>query len=245
MSTTRKDRWSWMKGGFGLIELIVVVAITAVLVALLIPTFSHVREVNNLGQCSSRLRTLGQVNMLYVADHGGYKIPFYNYWPETGGVGGGWYDHLWTYYGRQDGPAGRYIRKEPNQIFWESPLVCPSDSNPYSGYRSYAISRYVGGYDLATEAEQSQYLRLNMQQSPVGGEIVPIQNMSTTAWFTETKAWNYFKRSQSKSNIVFNRHRGGFNVLFYDGRVERLNGRQLMDQPQLLLTPEWNAFWGM
>ena len=55
-------------GGFSLVELLVVMAITGVLTALLLPTLATVRENANRVISSSNQRTIGQGLTMYAAD---------------------------------------------------------------------------------------------------------------------------------------------------------------------------------
>lgn len=60
---------SLQRSGFSLIELLVVMAITGVLTAMLIPTLSSIRENTNRVISSSNQRTIGQALTMYASDH--------------------------------------------------------------------------------------------------------------------------------------------------------------------------------
>ena len=53
---------------FTLIELLIVIAIVAILAAMLLPALNQARERGKCVSCSSRLKSLGQVVAMYVAD---------------------------------------------------------------------------------------------------------------------------------------------------------------------------------
>src|SRR5258708_614150 len=62
--------------GFTLVELLVVIGIIAVLMAIVLPTFSKARESANTVKCLANMRSLAQACMNYPADTKGYIVPF-------------------------------------------------------------------------------------------------------------------------------------------------------------------------
>lgn len=68
MKTARSNRSS----AFTLVELLIVVGIIAVLIAMLMPVLSKVREQGRQVTCLSNLRQLGQAMIAYAADNDGY-----------------------------------------------------------------------------------------------------------------------------------------------------------------------------
>ncbi len=61
--------------GFTLVELLVVIGIVAVLLAILLPTLSRVRQAGNAVTCAANLRQIGQAVLLYVQDNRGFLPP--------------------------------------------------------------------------------------------------------------------------------------------------------------------------
>lgn len=60
---------AWNRGGFTLIEMLVVISIIAVLVGLLLPTIGKAREMARLTECKSNLRQITQGAIAYVSDY--------------------------------------------------------------------------------------------------------------------------------------------------------------------------------
>lgn len=67
------------RGGFTLIEILVVVAIIALLVAILLPSLRNARESAKTTACMANLRQIGIVNQMYLND-------FNNYFPDARGI---------------------------------------------------------------------------------------------------------------------------------------------------------------
>src|SRR5207249_4945282 len=77
------------KSGFTLTELLVVVAVMAVIAGILFPVFASVREAARLSTCLSNLHQLGVAHAIYVQDHDevlpNWRFPGpngYRTWPE-------------------------------------------------------------------------------------------------------------------------------------------------------------------
>lgn len=129
------------KGAFTLVELLVVIGIIGVLIALLLPALTRVREQAKLVMCASNLRQIYMYHSLYAADNhacypalqgqDGQSDPTYQYDTPTGYLkvmeaymSGGQLSAL-----TPTGPSGTY------QAFysaaWKKPPVwiCPADPN--------------------------------------------------------------------------------------------------------------------
>lgn len=65
---------SQAQSAFTLIELLVVIAIIAVLAALLLPALNSAREAARFAICTSRLKQVGMVNVMYSGDYEGWGL---------------------------------------------------------------------------------------------------------------------------------------------------------------------------
>src|SRR5215213_692210 len=61
--------------GFTLIELLVVIAIIAILAAILFPVFAQARDKARQTTCTSNLRQIGNVLLMYTMDYDGWYPP--------------------------------------------------------------------------------------------------------------------------------------------------------------------------
>ena len=133
------------KGGFTLIEMLVVVAIISLLAAILFPVFSAVREKARAASCASNLKQIGLGLMQYQQDYdeqmpiGAYYTP-----ANTTSLGAGWYGSIYPYVKSTD--VAR----------------CPSDMTKASK-GGFLIVSYAANMNLAGPYK---YSRLSSWQKP-------------------------------------------------------------------------------
>ena len=138
-----------VRGGFTLVELLVVIGIIALLISILLPSLNQAREQARQTQCLSNLRQLGLAFVMYANDHQG-NLPVRNT-----SAGAGWKHWDWIYWQKNpgafppgvdihDSPVVRYMAAGTKRVPVEA-LRCPSDLNydqrPYSF--SYTVNYFV------------------------------------------------------------------------------------------------------
>jgi prepilin-type N-terminal cleavage/methylation domain-containing protein/prepilin-type processing-associated H-X9-DG protein len=76
-------RWPAARRGFSLVELLVVVAVVAMLLAILAPSLTAARRQARQVKCASHLRQLAVAFHMYAQDHDGRALPlaYFKQWP--------------------------------------------------------------------------------------------------------------------------------------------------------------------
>lgn len=191
-------------GGFTLIELMVVLAIMAIVTALTVGTFRSLTDNNQRTGCAANLSQVYQGLRLYMADEAG-QAPLYD--PSKGITNadrniGLW--NLWTFPepGREykiadigAAPTGRYLRST-------HVLHCPSDSEPGAELRQ--------NVELFVDADKKQYNPdyLSYQMFATNGpdNIYSSSDKASEIILTDTKSQTYLPvRVTSTSDPQFKR----------------------------------------
>ncbi len=180
--------------GFSLVELLVVVAMIAVLLALLLPALSRAREQTKMVQCLSNLKQLGTAMTAYLMDNNeSFPRP----------AAGVQYED-WIYYdgGRNmnRGRLARYLGGTENRLDI-SIFRCPSDNidtHPWYPY-SYTVNEYL----CRTQVLGNQHTTRLGQLTNPSDTIMIIDESSETI---DDGCWapqNYFGDGH---NLLSNRH---------------------------------------
>jgi prepilin-type N-terminal cleavage/methylation domain-containing protein len=116
--------------GFTLVELMVVMAIVAILLAISLPAMSHAKEQARRTVCLSNIRQLTFAWLTYAGEHGGKIVSAYTWGPES------WVNDCTICMSVEGGALWQYVKRP--EIY-----ICPDD--PINFDRTYALNGYLHG----------------------------------------------------------------------------------------------------
>jgi len=117
-------------GGWTIVEILVVVAVTAILAGILFPMFARVRLMGYQTKCAGNLRQLGLAFNTYSQD-------WSDYWPCPGGLVG---DRAYWHQSGKGGLMG-YVKQRGFKTIWCCPLT--PEWKSYYPPRSYTMNSYL------------------------------------------------------------------------------------------------------
>jgi len=147
---------SQRRGGFTLVELLVVIGIIAVLISILLPTLSSARQAAKNVQCLSNLRQIGTACVMYMQANKGVCPPFrFESTAQAGWTPGGFWANFLSeqHYLKGNAGLGSNVFLCPNSIdeletnFW----ISPPSRTANCGYFLYQGSAYANGVDTSQD----------------------------------------------------------------------------------------------
>lgn len=247
MSYIRK-KLSFRHQAFTLIELLVVISIIALLLAILVPALSKIRDLGRRIYCAGTLKSIGQANMTYASAWDGYYIPFANPMRNRHGQ---IQSIKWC-----ENPAFLKLLfvdaykagTELGNFNWPKEFICPSDKNTLEGrgalgivLMSYGCNYYGVGRDILWHSGLASFIGCKIDQV-VGATDKIMYTEGVGDWWVSGYGANYIRgwdslgyainedyRRKSIYGGVAYRHNEGVNVLFFDGHVEYLKKEKLFD----------------
>jgi len=196
-------------GKFTLLELLIVIAVIAILAALLFPALAKAKESVNRTVCANNLRQIGAAFQYYADDYNDWA-PGYVYGSDETGWWGLWRQVLDPYV------HGRFDSGSPRIDF------CPAEKNYTCG---------VYGYNCAvsgTWATRNIFIadRRMITRWKIPSSLGILVDISTNEAY-----YDYTEPSPNTRRSI--RHNGGSNILFGDWHVLWMMPREFECKPQL------------
>jgi len=200
-----------MKKGFTLLELLIVIAIIAILASLLLPALSKARESSKKISCMSNLKQIGTASVLYISDYDGYIAPCRD-------VSTGW--SFWYNQRFLNAYVPVSVFYCPSQTIINTTSSCFAANARWYGYgynRHLRDDSYTGASSwsafLANVHKKITSIRKPSEMNmTIDVEVTARVPASQVLWYDR-----YYTDSLSNFLLYFRRHSGRSNILFIDG----------------------------
>lgn len=211
-SSARKRR---KESYFTLIELLITIAIIAILAGMLLPALNAAREKGRSITCLSNMKQFGLAALEYTQDYNGYVINLGS--TTTVGTICVWYNSMGPYLAKQ---------KTPTQFDWKS-YCCPNKvtvseaiSDNY-GIIS-GVNVYSGSSIKTFKIEKMKQPSRHFHFMDAMAYLLNYGNSSYAGWqqYGETGVSGHF-------NSPAFRHRERLNMLYFDGHTSNLGHTQV------------------
>jgi prepilin-type N-terminal cleavage/methylation domain-containing protein/prepilin-type processing-associated H-X9-DG protein len=196
-----------LKQFFTLIELLIVVAIIAILASMLLPALNKARAKAKTVSCKNVLKQLGSAALMYVDDFNGLTPG-----NGAGGSAAQWSSQLHPVYTgmstRPDEKKSGRLRCEDYDGWYYSAY---KKSEPGNLARNYAINHYARGIKLTKKKSPSRVGLL------IDGCI-----------YVGSNGLHWDRLSSSNADFYLDIHSGFMNSVFLDGHVEKVSNQEIL-----------------
>lgn len=232
------------RSAFTLVELLVVVAVLAVLISFVVSSVRKIRAGAESAGCQANLRKIGVGMLQYAADHNGWLPPHHGntYEDRTRETAMIWHGHVAPYVTAWDGsnlastPIDKVFRCPSSPVPYNAKSTYESTSDPSRWEYSYGFnfSRLGSRYDPSSGLDPSEALaysttlrRLSFPSRLV--LVADIPNSQPNGTFSTDDAAPIPETNDgfmglypyvANGKVVSKRHLNGANFLFADGHVE-------------------------
>ncbi|HEX8550234.1 MAG TPA: DUF1559 domain-containing protein [Abditibacteriaceae bacterium] len=244
MNTSSFRARSGVRAGFTLVEMLIVIAVIAILAAILFPVFGRVRERGRTIACNSNMKQLAMAFQQYAQDAND-RLPGATDGPDGSGKYGGWIRY--EDFGRK---GAKNFNVDEGSLFTyvksKDVYLCASDGEGKITGLSYAINacasqqnrdmttgaRTIDGYSkgkkISTIKNPTMFMILTEEARPGTGDGGA--NLDTSS--TDDGYYNSVRPPDPANyeNFLATRHQDGGNVAFLDGHVKWYKREMIKDQ---------------
>ena len=229
-----------MKRNFTIIELLIVIAIIAILAAMLLPALNKAREKARSAQCTSNLKQIGLAHSNYASDFDDYIVAGITvgetqYWP-TG--------------------LAPYLSPGPKGKVFACPSQTVTGSHDMSTYPNQTRYKFeegarLGYAQMLTLSQHTTYrpYRKMVYHTRASRTVAAFDAITAKCGWAPTLATYYHiiqKQPSGYYGFTEYGHSGGINLLLLDGHTDYVN-RQLLYRASLLnnqATMHFFYYWG-
>ena len=204
------------KHHFTLIELLIVIAIIAILAAMLMPALQKARESARTVGCTNNFKQIGLANHNYMMAHDDWIVP-----AQLAYQGDSWFQLLV--------PHGAILKSVNRAGTKGSTFACPSEPVPFGwtkvngtqvefGYTHYLVNAYLTGRPYSTaEYNDNCWTKLSRLRTP-GKTLLASESIQKSKFYTKyTTDFSY--RHNSNGINGQSGSTGLVNILYVDGRA--------------------------